>query len=108
MNIGFSIKTIRRQLGVTQHELAEKCHLSQTSLSQIETGIKRPTQKTLKKICTVLGIPESLVYILAIQDTDVPTSKRRIYDMLFPSIKSLALQIVGDENLSILRQAQVA
>ena len=42
MNIGLAIKSIRKKLSITQYELAEKCDLSQTSLSQIETGVKRP------------------------------------------------------------------
>jgi len=96
MNIGKSIKTIRRQLKITQYELAEKCGISQTSLSQIETGIKRPSQKTISKICAALDIPESMIYILAMQEADVPASKKNIYQLLFPSIKSLALQIVGE------------
>jgi len=99
MNLGVAIKSIRKKLNITQFDLAEKCNISQTSLSQIETGLKRPSSKTLKKICDVLDVPESVVYILAMQETDVPSSKASIYNMLFPSIKSLALQIVGNEYL---------
>ncbi|HXS35684.1 MAG TPA: hypothetical protein VN721_03225 [Flavipsychrobacter sp.] len=37
-----------------------------------------------------------MIYILAMQEADVPASKKNIYQLLFPSIKSLALQIVGE------------
>ena len=107
MNLGIAIKAIRRQVGITQNELAERCGISQTSLSQIETGIKRPSARTLKKVCEVLDIPESLVYILAMQESDVPSSKKNIYNMLFPSIKSLALQIVGEEHMALLSNSIV-
>lgn len=106
MNLGFAIRSIRRQLGITQHELADKCGISQTSLSQIENAVKRPSNKTIQKICDVLEIPEAVIYILAMQDTDVPNSKKNVYDMLFPSIKNLALQIVGNENRLIIERAQ--
>ncbi|MBX2905453.1 MAG: helix-turn-helix transcriptional regulator [Taibaiella sp.] len=102
MNIGSAIKSIRKKLAITQYELAEKCDLSQTSLSQIETGIKRPSQRTITKVCTVLDIPESIIYIVAMQETDVPASKRGVYELVYPSIKSLALQMVSSEHLELV------
>ena len=51
MNIGKVIKELRKERGFSQIELANICNLTQTSLSQIETGAKRPTSKNLKKIC---------------------------------------------------------
>lgn len=102
MNIGSAIKSIRKKLAITQYELAEKCDLSQTSLSQIETGIKRPSQRTITKVCSVLDIPESIIYIVAMQETDVPASKRGVYELVYPSIKSLALQMVSSEHLELV------
>lgn len=106
MNLGVAIKSVRKQLGITQQELAEKSGISQTSLSQIENAVKRPSNKTIQSICGVLEIPEAVVYILAMQDTDVPMNKKNVYDMLFPSIKNLALQIVGNENRQIIENCQ--
>lgn len=102
MNIGSAIKSIRKKLCITQYELAEKCQLSQTSLSQIETGVKRPSQKTISKICTVLDIPESIIYIVAMQEADVPASKKGVYELVYPSIKSLALQMVSSKHLNLV------
>ncbi len=102
MNIGSAIKSIRKKLSITQYELAEKCDLSQTSLSQIETGIKRPSQRTIAKVCAVLDIPESIIYIVAMQESDVPPSKRGVYELVYPSIKSLALQMVSSEHINLV------
>src|SRR6201996_4892119 len=102
MNIGLAIKSIRKKLSITQYELAEKCNLSQTSLSQIETGVKRPSQRTINKICMVLDIPESILYIVAMQETDVPPSKKGVYELVYPSIKSLALQMVSSEHMNLI------
>ena len=88
MNLGLSIKVIRRELGITQYELSEKCGISQTSLSQIETGTKRPSPR--------------IIYILGMQDSDVPESKKGIYSLIFPSIQNLALQIVSDEHVAFV------
>jgi transcriptional regulator with XRE-family HTH domain len=98
MNIGNAIKTIRKEQGITQLELSDKTGISQTSLSQIESGLKRPSDKNLKKICEVLEIPQSIVYILGMEDTDVPASKKNIYKLLFPSIKNLALDIARQDS----------
>ena len=106
MNLGIAIRSVRRQLNITQHELSERSGISQTSLSQIENAVKRPSNKTIKSICGVLDVPEAVLYILAMQDSDVPSSKKNVYDMLFPSIKNLALQIVGNENRMIIENCQ--
>ncbi len=99
MNEGNSIRLIRKKLGLTQQEMAGKCQLSQTALSQIENGLKRPSLKTLKKICSSLEIPEALIYILGMENTDVPESKKEIYEHLYPSIKQMALRIIGGEGV---------
>ncbi len=108
MNLGIAIRSVRRQLGITQQELSEKSGISQTSLSQIENAVKRPSNKSIKSICNVLEVPEAVIYILAMQDSDVPPGKKNVYDMLFPSIKNLALQIVGSENKVIIERCQQA
>lgn len=104
MNIGTAIKSIRKRLSISQHDLAEKCSLSQTSLSQIENGIKYPTQRTINKICTALDIPESIIYIVAMQEQDVPQSKRGMYNLIYPSIRSLAFKIVNPEGVDIVNE----
>ncbi|HEY1030198.1 MAG TPA: helix-turn-helix transcriptional regulator [Flavipsychrobacter sp.] len=108
MNIGTAIRSIRRQLDITQYQLADRCSISQTSLSQIENGVKRPSTRTIKKICEVLEVPESIIYILGMQDTDVPDSRRNVYEMLFPSIRNLALQIVSAEHKQLVEHAETA
>jgi hypothetical protein len=42
------------------------------------------------------------------QDTDVPDSRKGVYEMLFPSIKNLALQIVSAEHKELVEQAETA
>ena len=97
MNFGIAVKSIRKKLDISQAELAGKCGLSQTSLSQIETGSKRPSPKTIQNICNVLEIPESIVYIVAMQEKDISSCKKELYNVIYPSLKSLALQVVSNE-----------
>jgi len=102
MKIGSAIKSIRKKIGVPQWELADKCGLSQTSMSQIENNIKRPHSKTIAKICEALEIPESIIYIIAMEDVDVPSNKKNTYNLVYPSIKSLALQLVKKEHMDLV------
>ncbi|XHR94461.1 helix-turn-helix domain-containing protein [Mucilaginibacter sp. UC70_90] len=50
MNIGKAIKELRVNKKLNQSELAEACGLTQTSLSQIENGIKTPKSRNDEKI----------------------------------------------------------
>ncbi len=102
MKIGLAVKSIRNKLGITQSELAEKCNLSQTSLSQIENGLKRPSQGTIDKICKGLDLPESIIYIVALEEDDVPESKKQIYELIYPSMKSLALQLITTDVIDTI------
>jgi|GEM_PF-286381 Predicted transcriptional regulators len=98
MNEGTAIRLIRKRLNIKQAELAGTIGLSQTSLSQIEQNLKRPSTRTLQKICKALDIPESLIYVLGMERDDVSPARRSTYDMLFPSIANIALEIVGPQN----------
>ncbi len=102
MNIGAAVKSIRNQYKLSQEELSIKSGLSQTSISQIENGIKQPSKKTIKTICSVLDVPEAVLYILGIEETDVPKSKKKIFQDLYPEIKNLASQIIGKKNSRLI------
>ena len=88
MNLGKSIRSIRKSKGWSQKDLCDRCGLTQTSLSQIETGYTdMPTRKNIKKICQVLDTPEFLLYLLSIEELDVPERNRKIYRDAFPAIE---------------------
>ena len=76
MDIGTSIRNLRIKKSISQGELAKKCELSQNSISQIELGNKRPSPKNLKKICEILEISESILYLYSIDEKDVPEDNR--------------------------------
>lgn len=56
MEIGNSISNRRRQLGITQQDLAEMAEVGIATIKDIERGKGNPSLKTLEKICTVLGL----------------------------------------------------
>lgn len=103
MNIGNAIKSVRTHYGISQEELSEKTGISQTSISQIENGIKQPSKRSILKICNAFEIPEAILYIIGIEDTDVPASRKKMFEKLYPDIKDIAVQILGKRNTTLLR-----
>ncbi|HAF71129.1 TPA: hypothetical protein DCL37_07305 [Candidatus Acetothermia bacterium] len=57
--IGARIRALRRKKGLTLNELASRCQLSASFLSQVERGMISPSIVSLYRICQVLEIPIS-------------------------------------------------
>ena len=54
------IKKKRKQMGMTQKELADKCGVSYQSISNLETG-KTFSLNLLTKVCNVLGLSFNII-----------------------------------------------
>lgn len=55
-NIPQKLRTIRKELSLTQQEVARKAHISQAALSSIESGESTPTLDTMAAIASALGV----------------------------------------------------
>ena len=51
-----NLRTIRRQTGLTQEKLAERCAVSPTFIGEMEIGKRIPSFNTIKKIADALGV----------------------------------------------------
>ena len=98
MNLGGTIKAIRKQAGMSQGQLTAHTGLSQTSISQIENGVKRPSKSSLQKICKALEVPEAVLYILALEDKDVPKARKKLFDDIYPEIRELTIKLMGGKH----------
>jgi transcriptional regulator with XRE-family HTH domain len=54
--LGERIRKLRTKAGLSQEELAEKAKLDLTSVSEIESGLRNPSLKTIHKISLALKI----------------------------------------------------
>ena len=54
--VGRNAARIRKERGLTQEQLAERCGLSQQYLSGLEQGRRNPTIVTLYEIAAALGV----------------------------------------------------
>jgi len=96
MDLGSTIKNIRKQKGIKQNTLAEICKISQTYLSQIENNQKEPNISTLKTICSNLNISLPILFFLSIDEKDISEKKRQAFNIINPSIKTLVNELLND------------
>lgn len=89
MTIGGAIKQVRKAKGLSQGDMALAVGLSQTAISQIESGLKQPREATIKKICKFLKVPETLLHLYRLEEKDVSESKKETFRLLYPFIKSM-------------------
>ena len=59
--VGDNCARIRKQAGLTQEELSERCGLSQQYLSDLERGKRNPTIVTIFEIAQALGVSHVLL-----------------------------------------------
>lgn len=100
MNIGKTIRDLRKEREYTQLEFAKLCSITQTSLSLIENNQTRPNPETMKKITDSLNVPESYIYLLSIDQKDIPQNKQFLFNKLYPSVKDMLKNLLLDDEKS--------
>jgi|GEM_PF-827662 len=61
MNIGETIRTLRREAGYTQKQLAGIMGANESYLSALERGVRRPGKKILPLLCDALAVDEATI-----------------------------------------------
>jgi transcriptional regulator with XRE-family HTH domain len=89
MDLGATLKNLRKQRGQTQEEFASLCGITQTYLSHIESNRKEPNLSTLKSIGEQMKVPLPIIFFLSMTDEDIHPSKRKAFGIVNPSVKSL-------------------
>jgi transcriptional regulator with XRE-family HTH domain len=89
MNLGNTIKDLRKHKGFTQDEFAGKCDITQTYLSQIENDQREPNLSTLKEISKQLDIPLPILFFLSLDEEDIKPQKRKAFKTIGPAVRSL-------------------
>lgn len=93
MNIGFQIKKLRRDIPMSQGELAEKVGVSQPHLSLMENGQRNTETALLKKIAECLNVPLPVLLWLSVEESDIAPEKMETYKVIKPIIEDLIKQI---------------
>lgn len=91
MNLGDSIKSIRKAKRIKQKDLAAAAGISANALHSIEAGISMPAIATLQRLAQVLDVPMSYILVFSVTEDDVAEDKRTIFRQLMPLLKILLL-----------------
>jgi transcriptional regulator with XRE-family HTH domain len=88
MDLGSTIKNLRKQRKQTQQEFATRCGITQTYLSQIENNLKDANIGILEQISSQLNLPLPLLFFISMTDSDIPEGKRKDFLTIAPALKS--------------------
>ena len=81
MEFSERLKTLRKEAGLTQVDVAEKLGISQPAYASWERGVKKPTQDNLVKIAQILNV--SIDYLVGNSDKDVKEDALDNVELLF-------------------------
>lgn len=93
MNIGTALLKARKDKGLRQKEVATRVKLSQTYLSQIETGTKVPSIEVINILSKEYGLPFPIMMWGTLTEKDVRKGRVEIYKRLKPTIDNLIADI---------------
>ena len=69
--IGKRIRKCREELGLSQEEAAERCHISPSFYSNIERGVKIMSLETFVSICQAFSVSADYLLYEELPETDV-------------------------------------
>lgn len=81
-NLPKILKHIRTFNKLTQLELGKKLGISRSYISQMEKGIKNPTNETLQKYSEAFDIPLSVIYLFSENLDDKQALKNKAKKLL--------------------------
>ena len=94
MNLGKTISQLRENRKLKQADFADVLAISQTYLSQIENNRKIPNISLLEKVSEKLGIPLPFIFVLALDEKDIPKNKEEHFRILEPLLKNFVLELI--------------
>lgn len=89
MNLGLTIRTVRKSKGISQQELASKANISRSYLSLIEKGKCNPSLETMTNLSNVLEIPFPVISFLSMDIDSISEEKRDQFLGVKPAIEAM-------------------
>lgn len=96
MNIGNTLKKIRKELKLTQVSVCEKANIEQAYLCQVENNKITPSISMISKICEIYTVPVFFIFVLASEDKDIDAkhlekwigNRQKIYDIILKTFNT--------------------
>ncbi|MDD5069014.1 MAG: helix-turn-helix transcriptional regulator [Candidatus Pacebacteria bacterium] len=80
LKFGRRLKSLRKETGLSQRELAQRANLSTNYLALLETGNRSPSFKTITVLAKVLQVPISVLMDLEVQEKVEKKKGRKTLD----------------------------
>lgn len=93
MNIGSAIRSTRKLRGLKQKDLADLCNISSGFLSQIESNQRDFNLSTLETIGKQLNVPLPILFLMALEESDIPNQKKDTFRIISPVFKNLINEV---------------
>lgn len=82
MNIGGTLKQIRKAQKLNQQHVAELAGMTQTYLSLIEGNVREPSFEALSNIALALGTTLAIVFVMSVTPEDIVRNDREDVNVL--------------------------
>lgn len=93
-----NIRRIRKEQGLTQKELGERCGIADANIRKYESGRQIPKIQTIQKIANALNVPMNEIYSKGTLDADFGSKVKRARERVGISQKTLG------ERLGVTQQ----
>jgi len=98
MNIGQAIRHLRKEKAseLNQSEFSKKIGVTQSYLSLIELGKRKPSIELLESISDYFKIPLPILFWFTVDESDIDKNKKDAYNILKPSIDSMIEMLINE------------
>lgn len=97
-HVGENIKHLRKLRGLTQKQLAKKMNVTQSAISQFESGGNLQSS-TMIRLCNVLDVEYAFIYLPALYDETSP-----LHDSLEHIVKTFPRQEQLEQIFKVIEQ----
>jgi transcriptional regulator with XRE-family HTH domain len=97
MNLGSTIKHFREQRGMSQKALAQAMEISAPYLSLLESNQRTPALGMIEAIAQALKVPVPILMFHAMEEEDVPLSKRALFRTVFEPVREMITTTFVDQ-----------
>lgn len=99
-SVGMRIREVRDSLNLSREAFSEKCDISSSFLSAVESGKKAITSKTLYKICTATGVSADYLILGKKENVEVDMTLEMMKS-LDPNSRAYAFQIMRNYTAAV-------
>ena len=98
MTIGQKLKEIRKQDSLKQGVVAKALGISQTYLSQVESGKRNPSTSLLDRMAAYYSMPLPVLIWAALTEDDVTPNKREFYKSVKPIVDAIVKELFTEKK----------